>query len=399
MRTPPLALRNVVHGGARSIAAIAGVGFVVTMVLLQLGFLQAVRDTATNLYDTLDFDVALISPVYLQLYDAGTISLDRLRVAEGVDGVIDARPLYAVFAMWRCPPVPLDSGEFPPGWLRPPKRPVLRRELLAIGIDLEKNPFRPPIRDRIDAHKDALRLDDRVLLNEMSHPDFGWWARSDWSGWELGRHAVEVGGGFPLERGFGADGAVLCSDENYLRLCAPPMHHGPSLGLLRVRPGTVDATVERLRATLPADTVALSRESLDARERDYWVNQTSTGKLFAAGVLVAMAVAAVVVYQVLSNDVRSHLAEYATLRAMGYTNRFLVQVVVGQALLYALGAYGPAVVLTFLAYRTTEALAQIPLRFTAVNLAMALGLALVVSLGSALLAVNRLRHADPAELY
>ena len=42
-RTPPLALRNVLHGGPRSLAAIAGIVFVVVMVLLQLGFFGAVE--------------------------------------------------------------------------------------------------------------------------------------------------------------------------------------------------------------------------------------------------------------------------------------------------------------------------------------------------------------------
>src|SRR5947209_20315062 len=99
--TPPVALRNVAHGGARTLTALAGVGFVVTMVLLQLGFLQAVRDTATNLYDRLDFDVALVSPQYQQLYDPGTLPRERLRQAEEVASVVDAAPLYATFRMWR----------------------------------------------------------------------------------------------------------------------------------------------------------------------------------------------------------------------------------------------------------------------------------------------------------
>src|SRR5262249_52774105 len=149
----------------------------------------------------------------------------------------------------------------------------------------------------------------------------------------------------------------------------------------------------------PPDTVALTRAELERRERDFWVNQTSTGNIFAAGVLVAMAVAAVVVYQVLSNDVRSHLPEDATLKAMGYTNGFLARVVLAQSLLYGLGAFGPAVALAFVAYRATEALANIPMRFTAVNLGLALALAVVVSLGSALLTVGKLRSANPADLY
>jgi putative ABC transport system permease protein len=401
----------VAYGGARTLAALAGVGFVVTMVLLQLGFLEAVRATATSLYDQLDFDVALISPRYEQLYDAGTIPPERLRQAEGLGTVVDARPLYAVFSMWRCPPSPLDPAASRPGLDPSPTastrpgagrpRPVQRRELLAVGIDLDHHPFREPVRGRVEAARGRLRLDGRVLLNERSHPDFGWWAWPAFDGWELGRSAVEVVGGFPLQRGFGADGAVLLSDLNFLHICAPPIPgaRGVSLGLLRVRPGTAEETARRLNDTLPPDTVALTRAALERRERNFWVNQTSTGKIFASGVLVAMAVAAVVVYQVLSNDVRSHLSEYATLKAMGYTNGDLSRVVLGQALLYAAGAFGPAVVLSYAAYRATEALAEIPMRFTAANLALALGLAVVVSLLSALLTVGKVRSADPAELY
>jgi putative ABC transport system permease protein len=408
-RAPPLSWRNVERGGARSLAAVAGVGFVVTMVLLQLGFLEAVRGTATSLYDQLDFDVVLISPRYEQLYDAGTFPAERLRQAEGLETVIDARPLHVVFAMWRCPPSPLvperdERGV--PGVRHIPvassaggPRPVQRRELLAIGIDLERIPFRDPIRGRVEAAQPQLKLDDRVLLNEQSHPDFGWWAGPAFGGWELGRSAVEVVGGFPLQRGFGADGAILLSDVNFLRLCAPPLARGVSLGLLRTRPGAAGETVRRLKAVLPSDTVAIARDDLERRERDFWVNQTSTGRIFAAGVLVAMAVAAVVVYQVLSNDVRSHLPEYATLKAMGYTNRYLSRVVVLQALIYALGAFGPSVVVAYVAYRATEALASIPMRMTVANLALALVLAAVVSLLSALFTVGKLRTADPAELF
>jgi putative ABC transport system permease protein len=210
---------------------------------------------------------------------------------------------------------------------------------------------------------------------------------------------VEVIGGFPLQRGFGADGAVLLSDLNFLRTCAPPTARGVSLGLLRVRPGTAGDTVRRLNAVLPPDTVALDRAALNAREQRFWVDQTSTGKIFASGVIVAMAVAAVVVYQVLSNDVRSHLPEYATLKAMGYTNGYLSGVVVTQALIYALGAFLPAVALAWVVYRATEALASIPMHMTARNLALALALAVGVSLLSALFTVGKVRRAEPAELF
>src|SRR5262245_48614870 len=68
---PPLALRNVAHGGRRSAVAIAGVAFAITMVLLQLGFYQAVKITATNLYEQLDFDIVLLAAGYDQFYAPG----------------------------------------------------------------------------------------------------------------------------------------------------------------------------------------------------------------------------------------------------------------------------------------------------------------------------------------
>ena len=60
--------------------------------------------------------------------------------------------------------------------------------------------------------------------------------------------------------------------------------------------------------------------------------------------LVTILVAAVVIYQVLANDIREHITEYATLKAMGHTNGFLSGVVVTQAMIYSLAAYVPAVV-------------------------------------------------------
>ncbi len=108
-RTPPLALRNVVHGRFRSLLAIAGVGFSVTLVLLQLGFLEAVRITATTVFDELEFDIALLSPEYEQFFGPDGFPRLRLDEARSDPDVTSARPLYALMAFWRCPPYPVVS--------------------------------------------------------------------------------------------------------------------------------------------------------------------------------------------------------------------------------------------------------------------------------------------------
>ncbi len=365
LRTPPLALRNVAHGGRRSLAAVSGVAFSLTMVLLQLGFLEAVKITASNNFEQIDFDIVLLSPRYEQFYAPGYFPLDRLTEARNVEGIVSAAPLYATFNLWRCPAYPVGQGDSqgdsdePPGaisrWLwgsRLP-RPLQRRELFVLGIDLDKNPFHEPIRGRIEATKDRLRLEHRVLLNEQSHPDFGWQLRDQVQDWELGNHAVTLAGGFPMLRGFAADSTVICSDLNFLTLCLFPPGQ-VNFGLLKVQDGAVATARDRLKSRLPADVEPFTRAEILAREIDHWVNQTSTGQLFAFGVLIAMVVAMVVVYQVLSNDVREHLPEYATLKAMGFSQARLGRVVVEQSLIYMVIAYGLAVILAIVVYWATE---------------------------------------------
>jgi putative ABC transport system permease protein len=412
-RTPPLALRNVLHGGFRSLLAIAGVGFSITLVLLQLGFLEAVRVTATTVYDQLDFDVVLVSPQYEQFFGPGSFPKVRLEEAGSEEGVIEAVPFYALMSLWRCPPYPVGSPRDLPrtgeeeeigafrrwflGERRP--RPLQIRELLVLGIDPEHNPFRDPIRTQVEVARPKLLNRDRVLLNEWSSLDFGWQARGEFSDWELNGRRVEVVGGFTLQRSFGADASVLCSDENFARALRLPGVGQVNFGLLKVRPGMVPEVVRRLGQRLPPDVQVLSRDELVAREEDYWVRQTATGNIFEYGVLITILVAAVVIYQVLSNDIRDHITEYATLKAMGHTNAFLSRIVMTQAVIYSLSAYFPAVVAGWILYRATEALANIPMRMTPVNLGRVLLLTVGASLVSGLLTLRKVRSADPAELF
>ncbi len=405
----------MVHGARRTVVAIAGVAFAVTMVLLQLGFYEAVKITATNLYEQLDFDIVLLAPTYDQFYAPGEFPRERLRQARSLEAVATASPLYSQFNLWRCPPYPPDDravawdDERPePGalrrWLLGDRlpRPIKRRELLVLGVDLDDDPFQGTIRRSIEDARPRLQKSGRVLLDELSNLDFGWPLVGRFEEWEMGRSSVRVVGGFSLLRGFAADGVAICSDVNFARLCERPSTESIEFGFLTLRrrdDATIDATCQALRAFLPPDVVPYSRSEILARESDHWVRQTSTGQLFAFGVLVATIVASAVVYQVLSNDVRDHLPEYATLKAMGHSNGYLARVVVFQAILYAVAAYLIAGIIGFGLYRITEALAGIPMQMTAGILTLALVLTLLVGLVSAVFTLNKVLSANPADLF
>ena len=113
----------------------------------------------------------------------------------------------------------------------------------------------------------------------------------------------------------------------------------------------------------------------------------------------AMIVAAVVVYQVLSNDVREHLPEYATLKAMGYSTARLAAIVVEQSLIYMVISFFVGVLIAIIVYKATQELAGIPMKMTMENLGLTLLLAIVVGVSTGLLTIGRLRRAAPAELF
>ena len=59
-------------------------------------------------------------------------------------------------------------------------------------------------------------------------------------------------------------------------------------------------------------------------ERQYW-GEGGTGFIFNLGAVVGFIVGTVIVYQILYTDVSDHLPEYATLKAMGYSDRYLTR--------------------------------------------------------------------------
>jgi putative ABC transport system permease protein len=410
-RTPPLAWRNVTQARARSLAAIAGIALALVMVLLQLGFLHAVKATASVNYDALDFDLMIVSHDFQQFYDPGSFPRERLNLARSVPGVVSVRPLWASMNVWHCPPYPLEHppdireaarvGPLERWWLgtRYP-RTDQRRELLSLGVDLDQNPFRDPIRSQVQAHREELRLPGRVLFNAWSNPDFGWSLRDEFRAWELGAMAVTIAGPFTLDRSFGADATVLSDEATFARSLGQTRLATVPFGLVRVADRRqLERTTAAIREALPRDVEVLDRRSLTNLEQEFWVSQTATGQIFEFGVIVAMIVAGIVIYQVLSNDVRKRLPEYATLKAMGHSDPYLARVVLVQALIYGLAAYLPAVLVSAGIYQVTRTLAHIPMVLVPENLGLVLALDLFFAAASGLLAVRRLRDADPAELF
>src|SRR5262249_54996057 len=192
----------------------------------------------------------------------------------------------------------------------------------------------------------------------------------------------------------------LTSETNFLRLFPERERGLIELGLVRVEPGRDARQVrEALRRVLPQDVLVLTKAEVVERERRYWDSNTPIGYVFAFGVVVGLAVGGIIVYQILFADVSDHLAEYATLKAMGYSNLWLSGVVVQQAVILAVLGYFPGLALCVLLYRSASAATRLPLAMTWERGVGVLALSVAMCAFAALMALPRVRPADPADVF
>jgi len=380
MRTP-LTWLNLLHDRTRAAAAISGVAFAVVLVLMQLGFLNAVEQTANLIYSRLDCQVLLISRRYVHISKAGTFPRMRLQEALAVRGVRDAKPLYLRFSLWRSDVDGPTEGR--------------RRGIFVMGFNLNEHVFSL---DRVERQIALLKRPGAALMDTHSRPEFGPWEVG--SEREVGQSKITLAGSFDLGTGFAADGAIIVGDQTFCKLFPGVSLADVSMGLVGIEPGQdAQAVADRLNQSLPDDVRALSLEQVQLNERTHWVDRTSVGIIFKFGVFVGFIVGIAIVYQVLSSDISNHLAEYATLKAMGYGPGFLSGVVFQQAMILAIAGFIPGWAISKVLYWTTSASAHVPMELSNTLALEIFGMSLVMCSISGLAALRKVNNADPAELF
>lgn len=375
--TTPLAWLNLAHQKTRTLVAVSGVAFAVLLIFMQLGFYGSVLATALLVFDKLDFDMLMISPQYLNIHKCSNFPRQRLAQARAAAGVESVVPLYTGYNRWRNP----ENRR--------------RRHIMVMGFRLGDPVFQLP---EVEEAEDRLQQSDTVLMDRLSRPEFG--PLDPGVVTEIGTRKVEIIGQFTMGAGFGGDGTIITSDQTFSRIFGGKPLGRVNLGLIRVRPDAdPNLVIQELRRILPEDVQVRSRSEIEAREIDYWTRQTSVGIIFNLGVLVAFVVGIVFVYQVISSDISNHLPEYATLKAMGYKDRYLSFVVLQEALILAVLGYLPGLAVALGLYEVTRRFANIPIAMNAERAVLVLVLAIAMCAISGLMCLQKIRSADPADLF
>jgi putative ABC transport system permease protein len=367
----------------RLTVALAGVAFAVILMFMQLGFQDALFRSAVNVHRRLKGDLFFFHPNYNVLAFPTYFPRVRLYQALGFDGVASVTPVYTTMVPWKNP----DTGR--------------TRDVFVLGID--------PSRDVLDiaevrAQMALVRYPDVVLFDEFSRPEYGPVAATLASGRSLTTEAlhrdVTVRGLFRMGTSFGVDGTIFTSDLNFTRMSPHVPLTKVTVGVVALTAGADPKAVQSaLRAHLPHDVKILTRREMLDAEVGYWARATPIGFVFTFGVVMGLVVGLIIVYQILFADIADHLKEYATMKAMGYTNRYLARVVLTEASLLGIVGFVPGIAICQQLYALTQQATMLPMVIEPVRAGEVLVLTLVMCCVSALIAMRKLRAADPAEVF
>lgn len=382
-KEPPLGWAQLRHQKVRLLVAIAGIAFADILIFMQLGFHTSLFGGVTRLNENLTGDLYLVSSRAKFMDDGQTFDRRHLYQAAAVKGVTSANPFYYSHA----------------GWVNPWNKKVTNVAILAF------DPAHPVLNlPDVNAQLDQIKLPDKVLVDRQARPDLGAIAtafdRGETVTTEISGRRISVSGMFDFGSTLFVEGFLITSDWNYLRLYGADSIENVKVGVLTVDNQSNLQTVKaHVRASLTDVVTVMTAAEFIAAEKEFWDQNHPAGTIFNFGVAMGFVVGIVIVYQVLFADVNDHLAEYATLKAMGYPDRSLLIVVFQEAIILALLGFIPGFGVSIGMYAVLESLTQMPLAMQSAVAARVFLLTITMCLASGAIAIRKLQSADPAEVF
>jgi putative ABC transport system permease protein len=377
----PLAWSQLSHQKVRLGVALGGIAFANVLIFMQLGFKTLFESGATSLPENLHGDLFLLNPT-TEFIGANGFDRIRLSQAASVKGVKTASPLYIGTGSWGY------SKEF------------TSFEGRFYGFNPETIVFKIP---EIQQQQAILNSPRTMMFDRLTKPTFGPIIKDiETNGFSItlvNNKRTEIRGLFQLGNSFfiGA-GNMIMSEESYAYYFGDQSLQSVSVGILTVEPGADIAAIKAGIAAIVPGVKVYTPQELVAKELAFQ-ETTAVGPIFGFGALMGIIVGVVIVYQVLYADVSDHLAEYATMKAMGYSDLSLLGVIFQEALILGVVGFIPGFGASIGMYKFLGAATRLDLIMTPEVAVTVFILTLGMCLVSATIASGKLRSADPADVF
>ena len=382
-RRTPLAWRQVTHRPMRLVAAIAGVSFANVLVFFQLGLSGGLYDSQKRPIQRINGELVMVSGRYLYLGEQLNFQRARLSQALGVEGVRAVTPLYLGLTEW----LNRDNHQ--------------QKQALIFGVTPENPGLRIP---EIAREPQLLQRSDSLFFDTRSKKNAGPVVETvkQQGSYETELRGVRavVTGLFTMGVTFAADINLITSSTNFKNYFPDQNSDLIQMGVIQLEPGVNPLQVKAtLESFLDPSVKVMTIPQLAETEVKYWRRNTSFGIIFGLGVLVGLAVGCIIVYQILYSDVSDHLPEYATLKAIGYDDGFVVGIILQEAMILAVLAFWPSLLLSLGLYGFLASSTSLMVQMSTQRAVLVFLFTLAMCSGSGWLATGKLRQLDPADIF
>ena len=378
----PIGWLQLTQSRARFAAALAGVAFANVLVFVQLGIMNSMATATMKPYGFFRADIMISAFDANSMTEGGNVARQWMFQALEDPDVMSGTGIFVNTVSWQRTDQTLGLTTY---GVDPTQTAFLAPEMAARAGNLQL-----PNSGILDRFSRGLPRDLAATIRPQSPLSF------EVSGTTLTLYDTFAGGG-----GFGGDGYMMVSDQTFLTLFPVRSSGAPDHILLKLVPGAnPDIVTARLHELISDKSLRIrSYAAAAAADLSYQQTKRPTGIIFGFGVIIGVLVGIVIVYQVLSTDVADHLSEYATFKAMGYSQRFFLSIVLEEALILGVLGFVPGFAVASLLLAGMAAATTLPLAMTTSMAVMVfVGTVIACSLSGAF-ATRRLAAADPADLF
>jgi putative ABC transport system permease protein len=369
-----LAFRNLFHDRLRFIATVIGIVFSIVLVTVQMGLYLGFGRMVTTMIDHASADLWVMPRGTKCFEDPSLLNARERYRALAINGVAEAIPVVIGFADWRMP-----GGAMTP--------------VFVIGSDLRAGGLQPwdLVEGRIEALSSPKAIAvDRSYFDRLGISGMGATA-------EIRQLPVRVAAVTNGIRSFTTTPFVFMDVDRARAHTGVPSGKATYL-IIRLSPDANRDQVRRQLTSAITDVEVLTPAEFRERSRTFWLFSTGAGAALFAGALLGVIVGTVVVAQTLYASTKEHLNEFATLRAMGSSRRYLYNVIVWQALLSAVIGFSIAALVSDVVVRLTAATA-LPIVITPGLIGGLFLLTIVMCVGSSIAAIVQVTRIDPAMVF
>lgn len=375
----------------RLFTSLAGICVAVILMFMQLGFQTALFTSVVELANKFDADLVMVHKNKMSLINKQEFSRRFLYKTLAIEGVETANPLYIRRLNWKN----LETKKI--NYIR------------VIGLNPGTNTLDIP---EIHKYQYELSLPNKVLIDTKSKSNYFGVPKIGMPA-ELARRSIDVVGTFSLGTDFVFAGTIIMSEPNYAKFSPSSIDNSSDLvekninilskvdvGLIKINPDSNLINIkEAISQIIPENIELLTKEEFVKREKDYWDRRTPIGIVFSMGTAIGFLVGVIICYQILYTDVVDNITEFATLKAIGYNSRYIVMVVIKEAIFLSILGFIPSFLLSRLFYKILTGITGLPLLLSINHTCLVFFLTLGMCILSSIIAILKVINADPAEVF